>query len=97
VISSFSAVSSTVLVSCFKKPVRAGQRQALLRARRTSSLAAASSAVGSGLSFFAVTPSSIAVITSPRRAIKPGVIGRKTVRSTVPQPRSHLSRGSLRR
>lgn len=36
------------------------------RARRSSSLAATSSAVGSGLFFFAVTSSSVAIITAPR-------------------------------
>jgi len=59
----FSAVSSTVLVSCLSSPIGAGQRQALSRARATSSSATRSAAVGSA-SFF-VTSSSVAVITAP--------------------------------
>lgn len=49
------------------------------RARRSSSLAATSSAVGSGLFFFAVTshPVSRSSRHLARQAIKPGVIGRK--------------------
>jgi hypothetical protein len=65
VISSFSAVSSTDLVSCFSSPSGPVRDRPCSRARRTSSLAAVSSAVGSGFFLLAVTSSSVAVITAP--------------------------------
>jgi hypothetical protein len=65
VISWFSAVSSTVFVSCFNSPSGPVSDRPCSRARRTSSSAARSSAVGSALIFFFVTSSSVAVITAP--------------------------------
>ena len=68
-----------------QQPVRAGQRQALLPGRATSSSAAFSSAVGSGFFFF-VTPSSVAVITAPLPPSRQAQRDRagNTVRSTDP-------------
>jgi len=60
----FSAVSSTVLVSCLSSPSGPVRDRPCSRACRTSSCAATSSAVGSGLFFF-VTSSSVAFITAP--------------------------------
>ena len=88
----FSAVSSTVLVSCFSSPSGPVSDRPCSRARRTSSSAARCSAVGSGLIFF-VTSSSVAIITAP---LPPGHQAQRdragnTVRSTGPDLQGHLA------
>ena len=62
VISWFSAVSSTCLVSCLSSPSGPVSDRPCSRARRTISSAASSSAVGSRLVFF-VTSSSVASVS----------------------------------
>jgi hypothetical protein len=64
VISWFSAVSSTVLVSCFSSPPGPVSDRPCSFARATSSSASFSSAVGSRFVLF-VTSSSVAFITAP--------------------------------
>lgn len=75
VISSFNAVSSTLLVNCFNSPSGPVKDRPCSRAIRTSSLAASSSAEGSGLFFFG-TISSV-VITAPSLLTSVSALGRK--------------------